>query len=415
MTDKDKDYLNDAAMTAGPGAGASVSESGEQVRIGGAAVKGLFSSRGGLTAPANRKRFVLLLVSVGLLVLAIIYTFLSATPAVKGGAGKVERMTVGDRSSLDLDDGGARKQAEIQRYNDEELPRRQEKNPFAHPIIMDASEDPAELVLEEPAPAPAPVVVQEQPAPERPAPQPGMNEERANVALDLLSRLAEQESTVPSAMSVSWNYRTKRQDSAPGAAQAVADTADEPAGAPVCTAKNVRAGSVLFATTDLALNSDIGGEVSVTVRSGELRNYKLLGAFELKEKWLRITLNRLVAPEGVVPVQAIALDMDTTLNAVSGNVDRHLVYRYGWWGVGTLLTALGKAAELAADKQVYHVDGMVVENVSTTTSQEMRMALGELGQGLGDLAKERLNRPITVSMNPGEQIGVFVLDDICVQ
>ena len=170
---------------------------------------------------------------------------------------------------------------------------------------------------------------------------------------------------------------------------------------------------MFMATADLALNSDVGGPVSLTIRNGRLRGAQLLGKFERKEEWLRMDLNKLVTSSETVGVEAIGLDMNTTLNAVEGKVDRHIMYRYGWWGVGSVLAAIGKAAESNADKTVFATEGVIVENMKSETSRETKIALGSLGQDIGDVMQDRINRPITVSVKVGDEIGVFFLDDVC--
>lgn len=168
-----------------------------------------------------------------------------------------------------------------------------------------------------------------------------------------------------------------------------------------------------MATTDMALNSDVGGPVAVTIRSGPLRNAQLIGGFERAETWLRINLNRLVTADETLSISAIALDMDTTLNAVEGDVDRHIMERYGWWGIGTVLNAIGKAAESNADSRIVVSDGTVIQDMESDSKRETKIALGELGQDLGEIMQDRLNRPITVSLNVGDEIGIFFLDDVC--
>ncbi|HHK5135090.1 TPA: hypothetical protein ACQT1F_003388, partial [Pseudomonas aeruginosa] len=87
--------------------------------------------------------------------------------------------------------------------------------------------------------------------------------------------------------------------------------------------------------------------------------------------------------------------------------------RYGWWGLGAVLSAVGKAAENNANEQVIVSDGAVVTSAQQDSSRELKMALGSLGQDLGDAFKDRINRPITVSLKVNEQVGVYFLDDVC--
>lgn len=409
----------------------------DTVKVGGAAVKGLFNKENGLLGPANKSRFIGMVVVGTALLGSLVYVFFLAKPPqiVAGGDGQVERVTAVRENAANLNDPMV--QESIRAYNRDTLPQVQANNPYALPLLegdfddapgqeqvaysgYSLDDDDDEVVNPFQVPARAqptvdqvPVEQAQVPAQER-QPRGYLDEDQLASANNLLQRLVQNESAQPQLYAVNWSYRAPaRNDDS---------DMDEPAGqgqgddeVMACTDKSVRAGEVLFATSDLALNSDVGGEVSFTIQAGELRGYKMLGAFERKEKWLRIVLNRIVAEDAVHGVNAIALDMDTSLNAVRGDVNYHIMYRYGWWGLGSVLGALGRAAELSAEREAYYVDGVVVENTKSTTSQELKIALGELGRDMGEDAKERINRPITVSLKRGEQVGVFVLDDICVK
>lgn len=397
----------------------------DEMRVGGDAVKGAFSKKG-LFNPANRKRMIFFGVSGFLLFSALTYTFMSAAPEAPGGDGEIGRVyQSGVRDGSD----DPRVQESIRQYNKERLPEVQRDDPFAHPLLMASEEledepdaEPLEPMPEEPMPE-EPLVENPFEEPEEEVVQEGQQQRRRNLseedvkrAMNLMDKLVRAELEQPQPMSVAWNYAQPNRGVLAPDGESDTDSAgvdDEPM---VCEYRRVRAGTTLFGTTDLALNSDVGGSVSVTIRSGVLNGYRMLGQFERKDKWLRIVLDRLVAKDEVVSIDAIALDMDTTLNAVSGDVNRHIMYRYGWWGVGAVLKGLGKAAELSSRGDViYSEGGHVVQSTNTTTKKEVKIALGELGEDMGDEAKKRLNRPITVSLDRNEQIGVFILDDICVQ
>lgn len=414
----DLDFFGDDSGSKNPNISSKTSDNRDQVRVGSDAVKGTFSKRG-LFNPGNRKRMMFFAASGFLLFSALVYTFMAASPqAVKGGDGDVARVYQRGATDGTADE---RVQESIRQYNEERLPEIQQKDPFAHPLLLTDREPEPEPEPEPVAPNPfveEPVEVVEEVVEERKTEKRALSEEEVNRAMGILDKLVRAELEVPRTMQVAWRYEMARK---PGQGQGDQDTDKPVAPEPdeekqFCEYRRVRAGTTLFGTTDLALNSDVGGAVSVTVRSGPLNGYRLLGEFERKETWLRIVLTRLVAKDEVIPVNAIALDMDTTLNAVSGDVNRHIIYRYGWWGVGAFLKAMGKAAELAANREVVYADGgHVIQNTKTTTNEQMRIALGELGNDMGEEAKKRLNRPITVSLDRNEQIGIFVLDDICAQ
>lgn len=89
------------------------------------------------------------------------------------------------------------------------------------------------------------------------------------------------------------------------------------------------------------------------------------------------------------------------------------MYRYGWWGIGTALSAIGKAAESNVDKDVFVSDGAIVESTASNSQREIKIALGELGQDLGEVMRDRINRPITVSLKVNDEVGVFFMEDVC--
>lgn len=408
-----------------------VSGSSDTVEIGSpgkASLASMFGQR-------NRKRMFFIVGAFAFLIVALVYSFFSFEPSsapsqtaqgtggtTTGGRLHADRMGEGEDSWL--------QSQERDRYNYEALPEVQRENPAAHPLLTPGI--PVEEVVEvepEPLPPPSPFVAVDDSEPQNISQAVGVDDSNTGPAVDpemmnaLIASLMEREgdSARPQLNTVSWGYAQRQPSPQPAqqgnaggeTSQVDADEIDQVAGAGVCASPLMRAGRMTMATTDMALNSDVGGPVAVTIRSGPLRNAQLIGGFERAETWLRINLNRLVTADETLSISAIALDMDTTLNAVEGDVDRHIMERYGWWGIGTVLNAIGKAAESNADSRIVVSDGTVIQDMESDSKRETKIALGELGQDLGEIMQDRLNRPITVSLNVGDEIGIFFLDDVC--
>ncbi|WP_326430276.1 DotG/IcmE/VirB10 family protein (plasmid) [Stutzerimonas frequens] len=372
-------------------------------------------------APANRKRLIAYGVAAVLLTGAIIWVFFSfdKEEALRGGMGSVKAPKVQTTANQQP---SQTQLEEAARYNEVELPREQEKDPTLHPVLVTAPE-PATNPFEQKSELARPGKVSD--AGRTTTANRGGGTRNAEAAVnynemdDLIRQLiAAEGEKMPESYSVEWQYR----------AAAVTDSGDNAsiesgngsnyveAGSSQqakCKTPVARAGQMNMATADIALNSDVGGPVALTIRSGRLRGAQLLGNFERKEEWLRMELNKLVTADDTIGVEAIALDMETTLNAVQGEVDRHVMYRYGWWGFGTVLKAVGKAAELNADSDIYVTDGTVVESTQSSSSRELKLALGSLGEDMGAAFQDRLNRPITVSLKVNDEVGVFFMDDVC--
>lgn len=387
---------------------------------GGKAVKGIFNK-------ANRKRlwasgalFVAIVVAIGIGIGSLPNKKMenSTDPS---GVIRAGRINPANNSQTTL-----QMRQEADRYNEETLPEVQKENPTAHPVMI---EEPDETVSN-------PYSKQATLSKAKKVSDVGETQTESNTstskraaAIDtqqqdkLIQLLIENEGETkkPSLYTVNWDYTPSKSPNRPSGS----DTRDSLASmhgtdSELVKSKSankckpmVRAGSQYLATSDLALNSDIGGPVSVTLRNGKLRDMQMLGKFERKEEFLRIELNQLVLPEETVPINAIALDMNTTLNAVSGEVDSHYLYRYGWWGFGTLLKAIGSAAEKNSDNNIIITDGTVIQNTKKDSAREIKMMLGSLGSDTGAAFQESLNRPITVSLNVDEEIGVFFIEDVC--
>lgn len=369
--------------------------------------------------PANRGRLLFIGFSALFLVGGLAYAILSVDvdDANRAAVGTVQGGTRVSASGNNTPSELQRKAAE--EYNSKVLPEEQKTNPSAHPLVV-VDENPYQPKAEMTAPSKVSETgksVQTQRQAGQAQAGSGQAQRAAaqqdQKALDtLISGLIKSEGEKqPSLYSVSWSYPSTQ-----GSTSAVDGTvAGEQLGVASAAACNpvVRAGQQFMGTADMALNSDVGGPVAMTIRNGKLRGQQLIGAFERKEEWVRIIFDKLVTPRETISTSAIGLDVDTTLNAVQGDVDRHLLYRYGWWGFGTVLKAIGTAAENNADQQVIISDGTPIQSTKADTSREIKMALGSLGTDIGAAMQERLNRPITVSLNVGDEIGVFFLDDVC--
>ncbi|MCF6783417.1 DotG/IcmE/VirB10 family protein [Stutzerimonas stutzeri] len=364
----------------------------------------------------NRKRLFLYAACGLTLLIVLIWVFFSIEEqqVVQGGGGRVQ--TSGIQTKANSEPSYIQRE-EAEYYNSVVLPQEQLSEPTAHPVIVtepDVVNPFEERARPKRAERISEVGTQEAQASAtsnqaQPVDYRGMD--------DLIKSLIEHEgSNTPASYSVEWSYRPSKAATGNAAASQIAGNTVQANGAQsgtACTTPVTRAATMYMATADLALNSDIGGPVSLTIRNGRLSGAQLIGSFERKEEFLRMELNKLVTRKHTLPVSAVGLDMDTTLNAVQGDVNRHIMYRYGWWGLGTTLKAIGKAAEMNADSQVTVTNGAVVESTASNSSREIKMALGSLGEDMGSTFQDRINRPITVSLKVGDEVGIFFLDDVC--
>ena len=176
----------------------------------------------------------------------------------------------------------------------------------------------------------------------------------------------------------------------------------------------VKAGQVKFGISNIALSSDYEGPVSLTiVEPGALYGANALGSMVRLDDKVRLELKRLILEDGEeIKIEAVALDPVTTYAAVSSRVNNHIIYRYGWWGVGTALSAIGQAAEISAEESVIVPNAGVATGSNTDSKAELKIALGKLGAEIGETMADRINRPPTVEVDVGEEMGLFFIQSV---
>lgn len=174
-----------------------------------------------------------------------------------------------------------------------------------------------------------------------------------------------------------------------------------------------KAGDRVMGIADIALNSDIEGPVSLTILGGDYSESVMIGKSTRVDDYMRLELSNWVLPDGKeCQIDAIALDRKTTYAAIQSHVDNHTLYRYGWWGLGTVLGAIGKSAEKNADKQIIISNGIAVESTKSDAARETKMAVGDLGQDIGKIMQKRIDRPSTVYVDRHEEMGIFFMKSV---
>ena len=389
------------------------------------AVKGIFG-------PQNRKRLFLIGGLASVVLGSFAWSYYSIQEPLQGGAGEVAGGAARTQKNAQPTD---MQREEATRYNEEELPKIQAENPMTHPMVV--TEDTGEFSQTRAFARPDKITNTGETTPDRRSKQasqgggtvqPKQVVPPSRESVDLMNKLMMAEgSNAPQSQTVSWAYqasKTKTTASATGtttrsSSGAYGNKEYDSSGQVIgelptkCQNPIIRAGHQYVARSTMALNSDVGGPVIVEIVNGPLRKHRLFGAFERKDEWMRMEFKSVGGIKDPVKVNAIGLDMETVLNAVGGDVDYHTLYRYGWWGFGTILSAIGKAAEKNSDKQTIFVGDSVVTDTASDTAREIKMALGDLGQSLGDVMKDRLNRPLTVSLAVNDLVGIVFMEDVC--
>jgi type IV secretory pathway VirB10-like protein len=187
------------------------------------------------------------------------------------------------------------------------------------------------------------------------------------------------------------------------------------AGAPV-----IKAGSILFATLDTAVNSDYpDSPVLATIVAGPLKGAKLLGKIvtaksvsgQLDRVSLNFTIMNLDAWPKSKNVTAYAIDPDTARVVLASSVNYHYMQRYGAIMATSFLQ--GYATSITnAGTSTTGIFGTSTTHPSLGPGQKIAVGLGQIGQNLGQVTQNYVNIPPTVRVDSGVGLGILFMSDV---
>ncbi len=173
---------------------------------------------------------------------------------------------------------------------------------------------------------------------------------------------------------------------------------------------------MLYAIVDTAINSDVPSAVFATVVSGEYKKARLLGNFKRFDERLVLTFSRIILADGTnIPIEAYAIDPNTSEISVASSVNTHFFSRWGGLIASSFLEGLAGAKRYSgAQSTVYGSamtgasDQMVWNNYSP--EDQAWIAAGKVGEKAGEIFEKNFDRPPTVYLKSGESIGILILN-----
>lgn len=186
-----------------------------------------------------------------------------------------------------------------------------------------------------------------------------------------------------------------------------------------CEYSVVKGGDIRYAVNSIALNTDFKGPVKVEFLEGNLKEWIGMGSFELNEfgAKMMVTVDRLIDPTGKShETTGYVLDPETTLWAMASDVDYHIIYRYGGFGLGTVLEGFTALAEVRATRsERVGVNGAVLTEYREPDGKQVTWTLlGAFSDLWTEAFRDNINRPITVTLDPNAEIGVLFEDSVCI-
>lgn len=174
----------------------------------------------------------------------------------------------------------------------------------------------------------------------------------------------------------------------------------------------ITAGEMLYAVLDVGANSDQPGTpVMARVVLGPWNGAKFIGGFTTGNEKLVLQFNRMIYRGKTYTVSGYAIDPQTLTPGVSSSVDTHFLERWGGLIAASFLEGFGRAVERSGTTYNYGSYGGndTVAVPEYNLNEELWIAAGEVGKKASDIFANNFNRPPTVSLDPGTQVGILIL------
>ncbi len=185
----------------------------------------------------------------------------------------------------------------------------------------------------------------------------------------------------------------------------------------------LKAGKIIFAVLDTAVNSDNPGPIMATIVSEPLKGSKLLGSMKSNYEAEQISLifNVINIPNepNSMAIDALAIDPDTARTALASDVDHHYLYRWGSLFASAFLQGYASSIATAGDTTVSTSNPSTGTAVTTTTTsadvsgrKELFKGLSTVGSRWGEVTAANFNRKPTITIEAGTSIGLLLVSDL---
>ncbi|MFA5593040.1 MAG: type IV secretion protein DotG [Micavibrio sp.] len=153
------------------------------------------------------------------------------------------------------------------------------------------------------------------------------------------------------------------------------------------------AGTIEYAQLLIEANTDAPGPVMAQIVSGPLRGARALGAFQATDEYLVLNFTMVVIDGINYPIQAVAIDPQTTLPGVITEIDRRYLKRIILPMAAEFVTGFADAVSESGTTTIIIGGDTVSESTSDKNSrQEVASGIGAAGQALGNILNEEASR-----------------------
>jgi type IV secretory pathway VirB10-like protein len=188
--------------------------------------------------------------------------------------------------------------------------------------------------------------------------------------------------------------------------------------------KVLKAGTILFAILETAVNSDEPGPILARIVQPPLSNTTLIGNMQKSNnryaEGLLLSFSKASIPNlnRSYGLSAVAIDPDTARTVIASDVNHHYLQRWGTLFAATFLKGYSKAIAESGTTVNTSTNGAQATSVTTKSplnpKQQIFEGLGEVASAFGENIGSLTNRPITIKIHPGTSIGLLLTSDFTI-
>lgn len=176
----------------------------------------------------------------------------------------------------------------------------------------------------------------------------------------------------------------------------------------------IPAGTIEYGQLLIEANTDAPGPVLAQIVSGPLRGGRVLGSFQSTDEYLTLNFSMVVIDGINYPVQAVAIDPNTTLPGVITEIDRRYFKRIILPMAAEFVSGLADAVSESGTTTVVIQGDTVAESTSDRDSrQEVASGISEAGEALSDILNEEADRTRPMlRVASGTPIGILFVSPV---
>lgn len=174
------------------------------------------------------------------------------------------------------------------------------------------------------------------------------------------------------------------------------------------------AGTIEYGQILIEANTDAPGPILAQIYTGPLKGARLLGSFQSTDRYITLNFNMVIIDGINYPVEAVAIDPDTTLPGVITEIDNRYFKRIILPMAGEFVEGLAEAvSESGTTTVVIQGDTVTESEEDKTNEQEVASGISAAGQELSEILEDEADatKPM-LRVASGTPVGILFVGPV---